>query len=578
MVDINSNDNNELSSSESSSVEVIDLVDEVEIVPDEEQPIESLEVFQEEVIDDETGAGAETVQPDNVNTDDIEPLPVLDDAESDFYSQETESQNSSDTARGDQNGDLDQNEIDEPEFSSLDDEEFSDDLPEKREIVQESVGETQGQDYSEKTSDKDDESTDAQTGGNDGNRKSVKAVKGSKAKFSISKPSPIYGIFGATLLLLIIAGGAYYFKPSLFGSQGKTTPIPAKTTLPEPPVPIISKQIAAAKPPGKYEMYLAKIEEAGHQRKKLLQKKEEIYRLKLYYQNGIAELQKQIKQTLRNEAITSYKEALKRRSIELGLRTIQRRRSYMQGLEKPIHWINHGSEELLYLKRKATFDLELIDIADGIDMDGHMRYIDAAIEKFRPSAENLAINHDDSEPSALKAIWQNVKKPKKKSGKSMAGVRNKKIAKEICSGNYENTAELTYLTADTAQCLSRMNGPDLFLNNLKTLTPEAARSLFKWRGNWICLNGIKKISPKAAKYLFKWNGDWISLNGITEFPPELATFLMEWEGQQLELMGLRYNSQNSDEKALKYLGLWQSLGGKLFVSDGVRKEIKRVLM
>ena len=111
-----------------------------------------------------------------------------------------------------------------------------------------------------------------------------------------------------------------------------------------------------------------------------------------------------------------------------------------------------------------------------------------------------------------------------------------------------------------------------------TLTPEAARSLFQWRGNWICINGIKKISPTTAKYLFKWNGNLISLNGLTEFPPELASHLMEWEGKQLELMGLRYDSKKADEKALKYLSLWETMGGKLFLSDGVRKEIKRVLM
>ena len=576
MADKDNNDNNESSTSKSSSLEVIDLVDEIEIVPDEEQAIEALEIFQEEVIDEETESVSDP--PDSLGTDDIEPLPILDGAESNSSWQGTESQNSSDTASGDQNGDLDRNEIVDLDFTSLDDEEFSGDRPEKEKIAQESAGETRAQDHSEKMSGKNDESTDAQTDGNSNNRKSVKAVQKSKAKFLIPKPSAIRGIFGATLLLLIIAGGAYYLKPSLFGSERKSTPIQATTKEPEPPAPIIPKQIAAGKPPGKYDIYLAKIEEAGHQRDRLLQKKEEIYRLKLHYQNGIAELQQQINQTLRNEAITSYEEALKHRAIELDLRTIQRRRSYMQGLEKPIRWIEHGSEELLYLKRKATIDLELIDIADGIDMDRHMRYIDAAIEKFRPSAENLAVNHIDTEPSALKAIWQNLNKQKKKTGISMAGVRNKKIAKEICSGNYENTAELTHLTAETAQCLSTMNGPDLFLNNLKTLTPEAARSLFKWRGNWICLNGIEKISPKAAKYLFNWNGDWISLNGITEFPPELATFLVEWEGQQLELMGLRYNSKTSDEKALKYLGLWQRMGGKLFVSDGVRKEIKRVLM
>ena len=53
---------------------------------------------------------------------------------------------------------------------------------------------------------------------------------------------------------------------------------------------------------------------------------------------------------------------------------------------------------------------------------------------------------------------------------------------------------------------------------------------------------------------------------------------MEWEGNQLELMGLRYEKIKADQKALKYLALWEAMGGKLFVAEEVRKEIKRVMM
>jgi hypothetical protein len=53
---------------------------------------------------------------------------------------------------------------------------------------------------------------------------------------------------------------------------------------------------------------------------------------------------------------------------------------------------------------------------------------------------------------------------------------------------------------------------------------------------------------------------------------------MAWEGTQLELMGLRYNKRNADQKTLKYLALWQTMGGKLFVADDLRQEIERVTM
>ena len=122
-----------------------------------------------------------------------------------------------------------------------------------------------------------------------------------------------------------------------------------------------------------------------------------------------------------------------------------------------------------------------------------------------------------------------------------------------------------------------MKGSNLFLNGLTQLSPEDAKYLFQWQGNWICMNSIKEISPAVARYLFKWNGNWISLNGLTEFPPELAVYLMEWKGNQLELMGLKYDTSKSDRNALKHLALWETMGGKLFVSEGVRKEMARVM-
>ena len=122
-----------------------------------------------------------------------------------------------------------------------------------------------------------------------------------------------------------------------------------------------------------------------------------------------------------------------------------------------------------------------------------------------------------------------------------------------------------------------MNGSDLFLNGLIQLSPKEAKYLFKWEGNWICLNSVKKLSPAVAKYLFKWEGNWISLNGLTEFPPELALYLTEWKGNQLELMGLNYEKLKPNQRALKYLVLWETMGGKLFVSEDVRNEMERLM-
>jgi len=50
---------------------------------------------------------------------------------------------------------------------------------------------------------------------------------------------------------------------------------------------------------------------------------------------------------------------------------------------------------------------------------------------------------------------------------------------------------------------------------------------------------------------------------------------LKWNGQQLELMGLKPDKTISGQKVLKYLALWETSGGKLFVSDTVRKEMER---
>jgi hypothetical protein len=206
-----------------------------------------------------------------------------------------------------------------------------------------------------------------------------------------------------------------------------------------------------------------------------------------------------------------------------------------------------------------------------------MRYMNAAIQKYQPSADKLAVDPPPAQLTPLETIWSQIHNQQDKNVQTPIGQENKKIIAEICSGNYGRIAELTAITPKAAKCLARMNGSELFLNGLTQLTPDEAKYLFKWRGNWIGLNSVKNLSPAVAKYLFKWNGNWISLNGLTELPPELALYLTEWQGNQLELMGLNFENSKPDKRTLKYLTLWETMGGKLFVSDDIRNEMARVM-
>ena len=166
---------------------------------------------------------------------------------------------------------------------------------------------------------------------------------------------------------------------------------------------------------------------------------------------------------------------------------------------------------------------------------------------------------------------------KKKNEQFVLNPKDKLIINQVCSGNFERIAELTNISGSAAKCLSKMKGSNLPLNGLMTLSPETAQPLIKWQGNWICLNGVKNLSPAVAQYLFKWKGNWISLNSLNDFPPELTMYLLKWEGQQLELMGLKYNNTPANQKTLKYLALWETTGGKLFVTDEIRQKMASLM-
>jgi len=625
-------DNNDSKKPEFSSLEELDLDDQIEIILPEKDTVETLEVVPEEVVSEEAENGpsqvvvpeeavreeaengpSQEVVPEEVVSEEAENGPsqeaVLeevvgedakngsgqsdseifkeiklpsnsDDGESERTPNDIGAENSLPTADEQKDGQSDPSKIDEPYFLGVDGEKSHDEPPKVQGLHSGNEGEKSQEDGKSDIKSKEDiEPAENQKDSNDINRDSAKFAEKFKAKTIIGNWSLTQIIIGLTLLLMSFAGGVICMNPALLGYKKETEPVSLKTKEPPLRVVPVSKQVEPTKPLTKNDIYLAKIREAGLLRDELLAKEEEIYQLKQYYQDGITDLTAQINHELQEGDIVSYTEALKNRRIELNLRTIQRRRFYIERLEEPIRWIKQGREELLYLKRKAEFDLNLIDIAGGIDMDRHMRHIDAAIQKYRPSAEKLVIRREHADPTPLETVWgQQIKGQKKKTDQRLPNGMDKEITKEICSGNYDRTAELTSMSAVTARCLAKKPGSDLFLNGLTALSPTAAENLFQWPGSWICINGIKELSPAAAQHLFKWEGSWISLNGLTEFAPELAAYLMEWEGNQLELMGLRYNKRNADQKTLKYLALWEAMGGKLFIADDVRQEIERVMM
>ena len=366
---------------------------------------------------------------------------------------------------------------------------------------------------------------------------------------------------------LIIVLLAYTDQFSFLNTE--TTPQP-EVTVPEPVQIESSLTKNATQKVDPYAKYRSKLREAALLRESILIKQQEIQRLKLEYAEGIEKLENDILVEIFDYNLNKYGQALENKRVELGLQTIQRRQAYIQKLNDPMEWLEQGSEELLYLKRRAAFDLQLIEVAGNIDMNKHMRHINAAIQKYRLTADNLAIDPNTVEMESTRKIWQRLYLKTKNNPFLRAELNNWYIQKEVCSGNLSRVGELSKISPEIARCLSELDAADLFLNNIKELSPSVTKYLCQWNGKWLCLNGVHALSPSVAQYLFQWQGEWISLNGLSEFPPDRAKYLVQWEGKQLELMGLQDNIQKTDRQTLTYLAEWEKAGGKLFVPQHIR--------
>jgi hypothetical protein len=323
-------------------------------------------------------------------------------------------------------------------------------------------------------------------------------------------------------------------------------------------------------------IYYAKIDEISALRDALLHKNEEILALKEHYHSGIAELEKEILDELQHPDNVTYLQAIENKRIEFALRTIQRRLAYIQQLDRPAQWAFQAAEDLLYIKRKALMDIQVAEVASGIDMNMHVQHMNTALNKYRPTADKLAIDMIDAPSESLESIWQQIQNKRLAHLSQRFYSKNQIIFEQICTGNFSRLAELSEISVDSAKCIVEMQGSDLFLNGLTEISPSAARHLFRWKGNWICLNGFRALSPRVAAYLFQWEGRWISLNGLTDFPPEIGNQLLQWGGGQLELMGLRYTDGSAGKIGIKYLAQWERSGGKLFVPKTIRKKIDEI--
>jgi hypothetical protein len=370
----------------------------------------------------------------------------------------------------------------------------------------------------------------------------------------------------ALVLVLALATSAwvYFHRPHLFGLLHGSRPSMAE---PESSEPALDRRSSPAAPVTAAGMSCESLlQRVDILRQVLLTKRAEIVRLRQGYQYGVLELEEEIARYIKRTGVDVLAQALKERQVEFNLDSIQRRQAYADGLEQPLRWIDAAGEALLYLQRRAFYDLQVRQAAAGVDMDAHLRAIDAALRTYQPTTENLAVN-TASALQPLEARWKRLLEQSRHVVLTGAESRNQDIVDEICSGNMGRVPELSALTLRSARCLAESQAMELFLNRLTDMPAAAVQKLVEWPGNWVCLNSFTRLAPETAQQLFAWPGDWISLNGVGELTADAARYLPAWRGRKLELMSLR------KANGIEYLAQWEASGGKLFVPVGIRQEI-----
>ena len=299
-------------------------------------------------------------------------------------------------------------------------------------------------------------------------------------------------------------------------------------------------------------------------RQQIQSKISDIQQLKSYYGRGIDEETQKIEDALQSGQIPSFDAALADKKIELAMRAVQRRQTYIVKLDSPLTQLTAMSEQLLFMERRArTYELLQAGIS-GLPIEAFKKEAEETIGQCLAFNTQISIDQVQMQPPTLATIWEQIESNLKQKSNLLAqrAPLNRTIGVEICKGNYERKNLLSALSAETAQCLAKWDGQDLYLNSLTELAPDVARILAQWPGESISLNGLRQLNPDSAKYLSQWPGKRISLNGLSELSPEATAYLSKWKGNQLEMIGLQS------------IGSWENYGTRLYLSEKLRKQLE----
>lgn len=321
-----------------------------------------------------------------------------------------------------------------------------------------------------------------------------------------------------------------------------------------------------------------RLEEAEQLRQRLLTKNEEIKKLRNNYVRGVEEIEQDILKDIRKMENKALNNALEDSHIGLGLRTIQRRQAYTAQLDTISGELIEGSEELLYLNRRARILSALLPMTGALDTTSFSAHIHSVAQTHAVGMDNIVFDSEGYPLEPLAAIWNRItaqyaanlsddKKSEKNTEEMQRIKREKTIIDQVCSGSFNLNHLITALSEKGAECLSKWKGTDLTINGVTSLSPEAAYHLSRWKGKWLSLNGLSELSPATAEYLFQWEGLRISLNGVTRLSPEVSKYVPEWKGKHLEIAGLTELTYDVAEDLIR----WKEAGGTVYVSERFKR-------
>jgi len=156
---------------------------------------------------------------------------------------------------------------------------------------------------------------------------------------------------------------------------------------------------------GQLKMKLLEVKDT---RLELSEKKERAENLISYYQNGIAEVRREILITKRQKKIDDFAQARSDQEIINALTLIQRRKAYIAELENVIRTLVEAINELDFLEKTTKDDLMMGMVFNKEELDKLRKKIDQVIAKYDFSARDLVINIDPEKQIPLDQIWEEI--------------------------------------------------------------------------------------------------------------------------------------------------------------------------